>query len=155
MRSRPAHISRDKASTAAGALPPPTTKARKQRAFRPCRLDKPHSISAVRGYHRSSARPSARPDELRLSALGKRNLHDVKVAGHLAGIFENWPDLTFRGRRMYVRDGLVVNEWSASATDKDGRRLEWDGVDIFPFEDGLITRKDVYSSSHRPRVVDS
>ncbi len=77
------------------------------------------------------------------------------VAGHLAGIFENWPDLTFRGRRMYVRDGLVVNEWSASATDKDGRRLEWDGVDIFPFEDGLITRKDVYSSSHRPRVVDS
>lgn len=35
------------ASTTAGALPPPTTKARKQRAFRPCRLDKPHSISAV------------------------------------------------------------------------------------------------------------
>lgn len=77
------------------------------------------------------------------------------VAGHLAVIFENWPDLTFHGRRMYVRDGLVVNEWSASATDKEGRRLEWDGVDIFPFEDGLITRKDVYSSSHRPRVVDS
>jgi len=77
------------------------------------------------------------------------------VAGHLVGIFENWPDLTFLGRRMYVRDGLVVNEWSANATDKEGRRLEWDGVDIFPFEDGLITRKDVYSSSHRPRVVDS
>lgn len=76
------------------------------------------------------------------------------VAGHLAVIFENWPDLTFRGRRMYVRDALVVNEWSASATDREGRRLEWDGVDIFPFEDGLITRKDVYSSSHRPRVVD-
>ena len=77
------------------------------------------------------------------------------VEAHIAGIFENWPDLTFRGRRMYVRDGLVVNEWSASATDKEGRRLEWDGVDIFPFEDGLIARKDVYSSSHRPRVVDS
>ncbi len=77
------------------------------------------------------------------------------VAGHLAGIFENWPDLAFQGRRMYVRDGLVVNEWSASATDREGRRLEWDGVDIFPFEDGLIARKDVYSSSHRPRVVDS
>jgi len=38
------------------------------------------------------------------------------VARHLAGIFENWPDLAFQGRRMYVRDGLVVNEWSASAT---------------------------------------
>ena len=34
-----------------------------------------------------------------------------------------------------------------------GPRLEWDGVDVFPFEDGLITRKDVYSSSHAPRVL--
>lgn len=76
------------------------------------------------------------------------------VAGHLAAIFENWPDLAFRGRRIYVRDGLVVNEWTASATDGEGRRLEWDGVDIFPFEGGLILRKDVYSSSHRPRVLD-
>ncbi len=76
------------------------------------------------------------------------------VAGHLEQIFRNWPDLAFRGRRAYVRDGLVVNEWTASATDDQGRRLEWDGVDIFPFEGGLILRKDVYSSSHRPRVVD-
>ena len=67
------------------------------------------------------------------------------VAGHLEQIFRNWPDLTFRGRRAYVRDGLVVNEWTASATDDQGRRLEWDGVDIFPFEGGLILRKDVYS----------
>lgn len=76
------------------------------------------------------------------------------VRGHIAGIFENWPDLAFRGRRLYARDGVVVNEWTASATDGDGRRLEWDGVDIFPFENGLILRKDVYSSSHRARVLD-
>ena len=76
------------------------------------------------------------------------------VAAHLDEIFRNWPDLTFRGRRAYVRDGLVVNEWTASATDAQGRRLEWDGVDVFPFESGLILRKDVYSSSHRPRVVE-
>ena len=73
---------------------------------------------------------------------------------HLEQIFRNWPDLTFHGRRAYVRDGLVVNEWTATATDDQGRRLEWDGVDIFPFEEGLILRKDVYSTSHRPRVVD-
>ena len=75
------------------------------------------------------------------------------VGPHIARIFENWPDLTFRGRRLYARDGLVVNEWTATATHQDGRRLEWDGVDVFPFEDGLILRKDVYSSSHRPRVL--
>jgi steroid delta-isomerase-like uncharacterized protein len=76
------------------------------------------------------------------------------VGPHIARIFENWPDLTFRGRRLYARDGLVVSEWTASATASDGRRLEWDGIDVFPFEDGLIVRKDVYSSSHRPRVLE-
>ena len=75
------------------------------------------------------------------------------VRGHIARIFENWPDLRFRGRRMYARDGLVVNEWTATATDGEGRRLEWDGIDVFPFREGLILRKDVYSSSHRPRVL--
>ena len=77
-----------------------------------------------------------------------------EVPGHIARIFENWPDLSFRGRRMYVRDGLVVNEWTATATDREGRRLEWDGVDLFPFEGGLILRKDVYSASHNPRVLE-
>jgi ketosteroid isomerase-like protein len=75
------------------------------------------------------------------------------VGPHIARIFENWPDLAFRGRRLYVRDDLVVSEWTASATASDGRRLEWDGVDIFPFANGLIARKDVYSASHRPRVL--
>jgi steroid delta-isomerase-like uncharacterized protein len=76
-----------------------------------------------------------------------------QVRPHIARIFENWPDLAFRGRRLYARDGLVVSEWTATATDSAGRRLEWDGVDVFPFRDGLILRKDIYSSSHRPRFV--
>jgi ketosteroid isomerase-like protein len=76
-----------------------------------------------------------------------------EVRDHIGGIFAHWPDLRFRGRRLYVRDGLVVSEWTASATDSDGRRLEWDGIDVFPFENGLILRKDVYSAGHRPRVV--
>lgn len=75
------------------------------------------------------------------------------VRDHIGRIFENWPDLTFRGRRLYARDGLVVSEWTATATDGEGRRLEWDGIDVFPFENGLIVRKDVYSAGHRPRVL--
>ena len=75
------------------------------------------------------------------------------VREHIGAIFANWPDLSFRGRRLYVRDGLVVSEWTASGTASDGRRLEWDGIDVFPFENGLILRKDVYSAGHRPRVL--
>ena len=76
------------------------------------------------------------------------------VGPHIAGIFERNRDLQFSGRRLYARDGLVVSEWTATATDRDGRRVEWDGIDVFPFENGLILRKDVYSSSHAPRLVD-
>jgi len=77
------------------------------------------------------------------------------VRHHIGEIFANWPDLRFRGRRLYVRDGLVVSEWTATATHADGRRLEWDGIDVFPFESGLIRRKDVYSAGHRPRVLEA
>ena len=75
------------------------------------------------------------------------------VRDHLAGIFAGWPDLRFRGRRLYVADEFAVSEWTATATHRDGRRLEWDGVDVFPFRDGLIARKDVYTTAHAARVL--
>ena len=75
------------------------------------------------------------------------------VRDHLAGIFAGWPDLRFRGRRLYVADDFAVSEWTATATHRDGRRLEWDGVDVFPFRDGLIARKDVYTTAHAARVL--
>lgn len=83
-----------------------------------------------------------------------------EVADHIAGIFASWPDISFETRRMYVRERLVVSEWTARAThgktmrrgdlvaEPSGRRLEWKGIDVFPLSDGgLIERKDVYSDS--------
>ena len=70
------------------------------------------------------------------------------VRDHIANIFQNWPDLRFSSRRLYARDGLVVSEWTATATHQtSGTRVEWDGIDVFPIENGLIKRKDVYSNS--------
>ena len=78
---------------------------------------------------------------------------------HIAGIFESWPDISFETRRLYVREDLVVQEWTARAThvkplrrgeivaEPSGKRIEWKGVDVIPFEDGKIKRKDVYSDS--------
>jgi steroid delta-isomerase-like uncharacterized protein len=74
------------------------------------------------------------------------------VEEHIAGIFRSYPDIRFRSRRLYAREGLVVSEWTATAT-KDGRKLEWDGVDVFPIENGLIKRKDVYSGSAAAREI--
>lgn len=81
------------------------------------------------------------------------------VGPHISGIFDAWPDLRFETRRLYVRDDLVVQEWTASATHArelrrgalrsppSGKQIEWNGMDVIPFENGLITRKDVYSDS--------
>ena len=81
------------------------------------------------------------------------------VRSHIGAIFETWPDIAFSTRRLYARDGLVVQEWTASAThaktmrrgelvaEPTGERVEWDGLDVIPFEDGLVKRKDVYSDS--------
>ena len=82
-----------------------------------------------------------------------------EVRGHIGAIFETWPDIAFPTRRLYVREGLVVQEWTATATHAKemrrgelraaptGRTVQWDGLDVIPFEDGLVKRKDVYSDS--------
>jgi ketosteroid isomerase-like protein len=85
---------------------------------------------------------------------GERVEGAAAVRQHIARIFANWPDLRFRNRRLYVADSFAVSEWTASATAGDGRKLEWDGVDVFPFRDGAILRKDVYSTSAAPRVLE-
>jgi steroid delta-isomerase-like uncharacterized protein len=82
-----------------------------------------------------------------------------EARGHIGSIFETWPDIAFTTRRLYVREGLVVQEWTAGAThantmrrgdlvaEPTGKSVEWDGLDVIPFEDGLVKRKDVYSDS--------
>jgi steroid delta-isomerase-like uncharacterized protein len=81
------------------------------------------------------------------------------VREHIARIFAAWPDIAFTTRRLYLREDLVVQEWTASASHVSelrrgdltapptGRRIEWKGMDVIPFEDGLVKRKDVYSDS--------
>ena len=71
------------------------------------------------------------------------------VRAHIGAIFENWPDIRFTGRTLYVGDDFVVQEWTAHATHPSGKELTWEGVDLFPFKSGKILRKDVYSNASR------
>ena len=78
---------------------------------------------------------------------------------HIAQIFESWPDIRFQTRRLYVREDLVVQEWTATAThvkplrrgeivaEPSGKQIEWKGMDVIPFANGKVKRKDVYSDS--------
>jgi steroid delta-isomerase-like uncharacterized protein len=82
-----------------------------------------------------------------------------EALAHIARIFESWPDIEFETRRLYVCEDLVVQEWTARAThvkplhrgeivaEPSGKRIEWEGMDVIPFEEGKVKRKDVYSDS--------
>jgi len=91
---------------------------------------------------------AAPAEDNRRMGTALERLHDV-IAAYNA----------FTARRLYVREELVVQEWTATAThvkelrrgdivaEPSGRRIEWDGMDVIPFQDGKVERKDVYSVS--------
>ncbi len=110
-----------------------------------------HAVDAIVAMHA--------PDMVFENHTAGERAEGADVGGHIARIFDAWPDLTFATRRLYVREDLVVQEWTASATHQtelrrgdliapaSGERIEWKGMDVIPFEDGLVKRKDVYSDS--------
>jgi ketosteroid isomerase-like protein len=71
----------------------------------------------------------------------------------VSGIHERWPDLRFDEHAVYLSADTGVAEWTAMATASDGRRVEWDGIDVINCRDGLISRNAVYSSGHAPREL--
>ena len=110
-----------------------------------------HDLDAIMSMHA--------PDMVFANHTAGESATGEEVRGHIASIFESWPDLRFETRRLYVREGLVVQEWTATATHTEtmrrgdlevpprGNVVSWDGIDSIPFENGLVKRKDVYSDS--------
>jgi steroid delta-isomerase-like uncharacterized protein len=88
---------------------------------------------------------------------GDLNVGKEAIGNAIRGIFTVFPDLEFETRRRYIRDGLVVQEWTARGThlgkmsrsgvevEPTGRSVEYRGMDVIPIEDGRVARKDVYS----------
>ncbi len=110
-----------------------------------------HDLDAIIAMHA--------PDMVFANHTAGESASGAEVRDHIGAIFAAWPDIAFSTRRLYVRQGLVVQEWTAAAThtqtmrrgelvaEPTGRRIEWDGLDVIPFENGLVKRKDVYSDS--------
>jgi steroid delta-isomerase-like uncharacterized protein len=110
-----------------------------------------HDLDAIASMHA--------PDMVFANHTAGESASGSEVRAHIGAIFETWPDINFATRRLYVREGLVVQEWTATAThakpmrrgeleaEPTGRTVSWDGLDVIPFEEGLVKRKDVYSDS--------
>jgi steroid delta-isomerase-like uncharacterized protein len=90
---------------------------------------------------------------------GDVNVGREQIGSAISSIFSVFPDLTFETRRAYIRDDLVVQEWTARGTHQGtmirsglevpptGREVEYKGIDVIPIRDDLVARKDVYSDS--------
>jgi steroid delta-isomerase-like uncharacterized protein len=90
---------------------------------------------------------------------GDVNVGREEIGRAIGGIFAVFPDLAFETRRAYVREDLVVQEWTARGKHEGpmtragievqptGRQVEYKGMDVIPIRDGLVARKDVYSDS--------
>ena len=88
---------------------------------------------------------------------GDLNVGREAIGNSIRGIFTVFPDLNFETRRQYLRDDLVVQEWTARGThlgkmnraglevEPTGLGVEYRGMDVIPIENGLVARKDVYS----------
>jgi steroid delta-isomerase-like uncharacterized protein len=110
-----------------------------------------HDLDAIMAMHA--------PDMVFENHTAGESASGAAARAHIGSIFASWPDIEFTTRRLYVRENLVVQEWTASAThaktmrrgdlvaEPTGNRVTWDGLDVIPFEEGLVKRKDVYSDS--------
>jgi steroid delta-isomerase-like uncharacterized protein len=88
---------------------------------------------------------------------GDLNVGRQAIGTAIRGIFTVFPDLEFETRRQYLREDLVVQEWTARGThlgkmsragievEPTGKPVEYRGMDVIPIEAGLVARKDVYS----------
>ena len=110
-----------------------------------------HDLDAIMSMHA--------PDMVFENHTAGESATGEEARAHIGSIFETWPDIHFDTRRLYVRDGVATQGWTATATNQNrrtrgdlvaeptGKKVEWRGIDVIPFEDGLVKRKDVYSDS--------
>ena len=109
-----------------------------------------HDVDSILGMHTADS-------VFENHTTGDVNIGRDAIGDAIRGIFTVFPDLRFETRRAYIRDDLVVQEWTARGThlgkmnraglevEPTGRSVEYRGLDIIPIEDGLVARKDVYS----------
>jgi steroid delta-isomerase-like uncharacterized protein len=58
--------------------------------------------------------------------------------------WKTWPDAQWADAVHFVSGDRGVSEWTFIGTDREGKRTEVRGVDLFELRGGLIARKDTY-----------
>ncbi len=75
---------------------------------------------------------------------GQRNEGQAAVRAAYAAVFEAFPDAHWGSPRHFIAGERGVSEWTFTGTQRDGRRVEVAGCDLFTFRHGRIAVKDSY-----------
>jgi taurine dehydrogenase small subunit len=98
-------------------------------------LDALMSMMADDGVFDASAGPEV---------AGQRSEGKEKVRAAYAAVFAAFPDAHWGNPRHFVAANRGVSEWTFTGTQKDGKRVEVNGCDLFTFRDGKIAIKNSY-----------
>ena len=75
---------------------------------------------------------------------GERSEGKLAVRAAYAAVFEACPDAHWANATHFVAGNRGVSEWTFSATQSDGTRVEVTGCDLLTFRDGKIAIKNSY-----------
>src|SRR5688572_33019033 len=82
---------------------------------------------------------------------GQRSEGQQAVRAAFAAVFEAFHDAHWAGARHFIAGSRGVSEWTFTGTNRDGKRVEVTGCDLFTFQDGKIAVKNSYRKN-RPAI---
>ena len=75
---------------------------------------------------------------------GQRSKGKEAVRAAYAAVFEAFPDAQWANPRHLISGNRGVSEWTFTGTQRDGKRVEVTGCDLFTFREGKIAVKNSY-----------
>jgi len=81
---------------------------------------------------------------------GQRSEGKQAVRAAYAAVFDAFPDAHWANPRHFVAGNRGASEWTFTGTQKDGKRVEVTGCDLFTFRDGKIAIKNSYRKNRPP-----
>lgn len=81
---------------------------------------------------------------------GQRSEGKQAVRAAYAAVFDAYPDAHWANAKHFVVGNRGVSEWTFTGTQKDGKRVEVTGCDLFTFRGGKIAIKNSYRKNRPP-----
>ena len=107
-----------------------------------------HDVDALMAFMTDDCvfEASAGPD-----VSGTRHVGRDAVRAGFAGVWATFPDAHWGEARHFVCGSRGVSEWTFTGTQRDGKRVEVTGCDLFTLRDGKIAIKNSYRKN-RPAI---